>query len=118
VPVTEAMLAQALREYIEQHIEEFEEFLEERMDLGGDVAVTWSASPGRQLLVDVTKRGEVGTVVGEAVCHTDKSNLLVESLVQVPLEGHYRLIELLSERSRTNSSLASWYRNGCRDHAA
>jgi hypothetical protein len=54
---TEAMLAQALLEYMEQRETEFEQFLDERMDLGGDVAVTWSAPPGK-LRVDVTKRGE------------------------------------------------------------
>ena len=53
---TEAMLAQALLEYMEQHIDEFEEFLDERMDLGGDVAVNWSAPPGK-LRVDIVKRG-------------------------------------------------------------
>ncbi len=58
--ITEAMLAQALLKYFQQHKEEFEEFLDESYHLG-DVYVTWRPDPtDRRILVNVRREGTGG----------------------------------------------------------
>jgi hypothetical protein len=66
--ITEAMLAQALLDYFQQDRvrEDFEVFLDDSYDLGGDVEVSWDDRvPGRALRVEVRRISPVGGITWE-----------------------------------------------------
>jgi hypothetical protein len=66
--ITEAMLAQALLDYFQQErvIEDFEVFLEQSYDLGGDVEVSWhDCVSGRVLAVEVRRFSQGGGITWE-----------------------------------------------------
>jgi hypothetical protein len=53
--ISEAMLAQALFQYLEQHAEQFQEFLSERYDTA-DLVVTWHEDPPNKRLLALVRR--------------------------------------------------------------
>jgi hypothetical protein len=66
--ITEAMLAQALLDYFQQDrvIEDFQEFLDQSYEIGGDVEVSWhDRVPGKALAVEVRRFSQGGGLTWE-----------------------------------------------------
>ena len=65
--ISELMLAQAMKEYLQQHADEFAAFLFERYDMG-EGYVSWSLKPSERfllLLLTVTRLSQGGGIIAE-----------------------------------------------------